>query len=178
MAPACLTAARCVHRLVETHGRLADRLASYGGTSRKLQTQRAADLPSPRSTKGAAALAEGDDVLYLDGEAEREARIVAVHHDDGEPYFTVDVEGVGERETERSRLRPVASAAAETREREDSVPAQPVDEAASARLPYQQAVMDAMILPRSEKPRRGALESRAPPAVLYESTAQRRSNRL
>jgi hypothetical protein len=169
---------------VETHGKLLDRLASYTGGSRKLQTQRVADLPSPRSTKGATRVfAEGDAVVYLEpcppsatSYTERDARIVAAHFDDGEPYYTVAIEGVGERETEASRLRPVGSEAIDMREREDSVPAQPVDDAASARLPYQQAVMDAMILPTSEKVR-PRVKSRAP-AVLYESTAKLRSNRL
>ena len=77
--------------------------------------------PSAEELAAAAAaapvLARGQEVLYSDARtgAKLPARIDAVHHDDGPPYYTVRFADGALRDTEASRLEPVGAAPADDR---------------------------------------------------------------
>ena len=62
-------------------------------------------------------LARGQEVLYSDARtgAKLPARIDAVHHDDGPPYYTVRFADGALRDTEASRLEAVGAAPADDR---------------------------------------------------------------
>ena len=77
--------------------------------------------PSAEELAAAAAaapvLARGQEVLYSDARtgAKLPARIDAVHHDDGPPYYTVRFADGALRDTEASRLEAVGAAPADDR---------------------------------------------------------------